>query len=133
MVGGMGILLITAVVEDSSELPLGQVYVRSVAGDAPLKLVAAALSVVPDEAPIRSVGRFRLDSYYLMPVVMIDRPGSLMIDFARNRTGFEVVALPLDPPDYAVPAGEASKPDPAAIRDFLTREFPDAPPITGKE
>ena len=74
----------------------------------------------------------RLDAY-MTRLSAFGMSGSLLVDFARNRTGFEVSALPLSPPNYSVPAGEPGKPDPDTVREFLKREFPDAPPITGNE
>src|SRR5256886_9523486 len=60
---GYAVLVVTAVVQDSTELPLPRVYVRSVSGDRDLPLVARVASWLPatDTVVRPTFGRFRLE------------------------------------------------------------------------
>lgn len=131
-VGRNGILQVTVVVADRTELPLRSTHVRNDTGDVPLVLLGVEDSVVPDASPIRSVGAFREDCYYLLPIALARQSGSILIDFAQHRSGFQLSALPLEPPSYPDPAPNARPPQQQALRDFLKREFLAAPTATGE-
>jgi hypothetical protein len=129
-VGRNGILQVTVVVADRAELPVRSAYIRTDAGDTQLVRLAVQDSLEPEGAPIRVVGAFREDSYYLLPMALARQPGSVLIDFAQHRSGFHLIVLPLNPPSE--PAGSTPQAlDRAAVRAFLKREFPVAPAPSG--
>src|SRR6266487_1956348 len=90
---GYAVLVVTAVVQDSTELPLPHVYVRSVNGDRELPLVARVASWLPASDTIvrPTFGRFRLDASYLLPVAARASQGDLLVDFATHRQGFRLI------------------------------------------
>src|SRR6266702_4239527 len=90
---GYAVLVVTAVVQDSTELPLPQVYVRSVNGDRELPLVARIASWLPASDTIvrPTFGRFRLDACYLLPIAARASQGDLLVDFATHRQGFRLI------------------------------------------
>lgn len=130
-VGRNGILQVTVVVADRTELPVRSAYLRTDADDTPLVLLGLQDSVEPGDAPIRIVGVYREDSYYLLPIALAREPGSILIDFAQHRSGFHLVVLPLHPPSESAAGSSPPPPDREAVRNFLRREFPVAPAPTG--
>ena len=130
-VGRNGILQVTVVVADRAELPVRSVYLHTHAGDAILKALAAVNSIAPVGSPIRGVGLFRQDSYYLLPITLARQPGAILVDFAQHRAGFQLDSLPLGPPAYADDASDPRPIDRRAVNDFLTREFLEAPDLAG--
>ncbi len=130
-VGRNGILQVTVVAADRTELPVRSAYVRTDAGDTRLVLLGVQESIEPADAPIRIVGAYREDSYFLLPMAAARQPGSILIDFAQHRSGFTVVVLPLHPPSGPADGSGPPPPDREAVRNFLRREFPVAPAPTG--
>jgi len=94
-------LVVTAVVQDSTELPLPHVYVRSVNGDRELPLVARVASWLPASDTIvrPTFGRFRLDASYLLPIAARASQGDLLVDFATHRQGFRLIHFAGDVPE----------------------------------
>jgi hypothetical protein len=131
-VGRNGILQVTVVVADRSELPLRSAYVHTDAGDTPLLLIGVRGSAVPEASPIHGVGAFREDCYYLLPVALVRQPGFILVDFAQHRSGFKLSVLPLEPPGYPGAASAARPPEQRAVRAFLKREFVEAPETGGQ-
>ncbi len=130
-VGRNGILQVTVVVADRGELPVRTTYVHNESGNVPLVLLGVHDAVVPRRASVRSVGAFREDRYYLLPIALARQSGSILLDFAQHRNGFKLGDLPLEPPSYPNPASDAHPPEQQAIKDFLKREFVEAPAIGG--
>ena len=131
-VGRNGILQVTVVVADRTELPVRAAYIRNDAGDTPLVRLGVQDSIEPNGAPIRVVGPYREDCYYLLPMALAGQPGSILIDFAQHRSGFHLIVLPLHPPDYAIAESKPPPPDRQAVRAFLEREFPAASAPSGR-
>lgn len=125
-VGHVGIVQIAAIVRDPAELPVKAVYVRNEGGDTPLPLLAMTHSAVPADSPSHAIGAYREDSYYVLPTALAATPGEVLIDLARNRSGMQIMILPLNPPAYS--ASTAKEPDVDAVVAFFAREFPDALP-----
>src|SRR6266700_612138 len=67
---GYAILVVTALVQDSTELPLAKVYVSDARGDLGLTLVNSTASrVSPAESDVRATfGQFRWDGIFLFPL-----------------------------------------------------------------
>lgn len=124
------VVLVVAVSRDEKELPLKQVYVRANGRIVPLQKIGSERRAVPDDSAVASVvGRFREDAFYLAPAEVMMRKGDLLIDFAINRSGFRVYELPGTPPDFVRAdrdpnPGRGAKPDAAAVRAMIEREYP---------
>ncbi len=128
---GYAVLVVTAVVQDSTELPLPHVYVRSVNGDRELPLVARVASWLPASDTIvrPTFGRFRLDASYLLPVAARASQGDLLVDFATHRQGFRLIHFAGDVPEpvrrlrfTGTPSGQ---PAPSTVWAVVQREYPD--------
>src|SRR5437016_12659679 len=128
---GYAVLVVTAVVQDSTELPLPHVYVRSVNGDRELPLVARVASWLPvsDTIVRATFGRFRLDASYLLPLAARASQGDLLVDFAIHRQGFRLIHFAGDVPEpvrrlqfTGTPSGQ---PAPSTVWAMVQREYPD--------
>jgi len=127
---GYAVLLITALSQEQTELPLKKVYVRADGKEIELKQISAVLSKqsnASDQAA-KTFGAYRVDALYLLPVHLHSKNGDLVIDFAKNRDGFKLAefspeaasplgSLPNKPPVGAAPAE-------AALMRFIEREYP---------
>src|SRR5436309_5365190 len=128
---GYAVLVVTAVVQDSTELPLPHVYVRSVNGDRELPLVARVASWLPASDTIvrPTFGKFRLDASYLLPIAARASQGDLLVDFATHRQGFRLIHFAGDVPEpvrrlqfTGTPSGQ---PAPSTVWAMVQREYPD--------
>ena len=99
--GGHAVMVVTAVVQDSTELPLARVHVRTTAEDRDLMVLGRIASLVPagQEAVRLTFGRFRLDAVYLLPLAVRVEEGDLLVDFATHRTGFRLAHFTGDVPE----------------------------------
>ena len=128
---GYALLVVTAVVQDSTELPLPRVYVRSTGRDREVPLLARVASWVPaTDTNVRvTFGRFRLDALYLLPIDARTTAGDLLADFASHRQGFRLTHFVGDVPDPVrrlgaiTPAAQA--PLASTVWPMVQREFPD--------
>src|SRR6266516_2674306 len=114
---GYAVLVVTAVVQDSTELPL--------------PLVARVASWLPASDTIvrPTFGRFRLDASYLLPVAARASQGDLLVDFATHRQGFRLIHFAGDVPEpvrrlrfTGTPSGQ---PAPSTVWAVVQREYPD--------
>src|SRR6266568_6784348 len=80
---GYAILVVTALVQDSTELPLAKVYVSNARGDLGLTLVNSTASrVSPTESDVRATfGQFRWDGIFLFPLSSRTEVADLLADF----------------------------------------------------
>lgn len=127
---GYGLLVVTAVSQDSSELPLRRVYVQGEHGPEILQRLFSISSAVepPDGAIAQVFGPFRADAMYLFPVHCKFKIGKLLTDFAQNRRGFQLATFPerIPPALKALPTDKpTSIPPLEEIRQFAHREYPD--------
>src|SRR5207302_10453945 len=131
---GYAVLVVTAVVQDSTELPLRHIYVRSVSGDHELPLVARVASWLPatDTIVRPTFGRFRLDASYLLPLAARTSQGDLLVDFATHRQGFRLIHFAGDVPEpvrHLRFTGTATEqPAASTVWGMLQREYPDLAP-----
>jgi hypothetical protein len=127
-VGRQALILIVAVSKQADELPLRRVYVRAGGRDVECRKLGSRRTELPSGSLARAVvGRFREDAFYLAPVGALQSENLLMCDFAKNRTGFVINRAAFDPPDFVRAerqADAAAKPDDAAVRALVEREFP---------
>src|SRR6266702_2117598 len=128
---GYAVLVVTAVVQDSTELPLPHVYVRSVSGDHELPLVARIASWLPASDTIvrPTFGRFRLDACYLLPIAARASQGDLLVDFATHRQGFRLIHFAGDVPEpvrrLRFTGTSAEQPAASTVWAMVQREYPD--------
>lgn len=127
---GFGLLVVTAVSQDSSELPLRRVYVQGEHGPEVLqRLFSISSAVEPPDGDVAQVfGPFRADAMYLFPVHWKFKDSKLLTDFAQNRRGFQLASFPerIPPALKALPKEKpTSIPPLEEIRQFALREYPD--------
>lgn len=84
---GYALIVVTALSQDSTELPLSRVYLNTSDGPVNLTRLFAVRTLVGEETQERrTFGPFRVDALYLCPV--ISGPIDLLADFADHRRGF---------------------------------------------
>lgn len=131
---GFGVVVITAVAQDSAELPLRRVYLRSAGRDIELQSIATLRSSLDSSqsAVIATFGVHRFDALFLVPLAPLQSDGAeLLIDFAIRRNGFrigviEAGGLPSGLGSYRAPS-KTTAPSTTALRSLIAREFPGLP------
>ena len=126
--GGNAVLLVTAVVHDSTELPLARVYVLTADGLEALASVASLASYVRDTLVSGTFGRFRLDALYLLPLRLRVPGNALQADFAGHRPDYLLTTFAGQPPANLGQIGtrsQSASPAPDALWAFVRREYPD--------
>ena len=122
---GWGLLLVTALSQDGSELPLAGVHLQTATLGQELRLAHSRRPpAYPDDSEIAKVlGRHRYDGVYLFPVHAAFSQGTIAIDFARNREGFVAARFPEVTQGLTLPYPVAEptdhQPDPEALRRLL--------------
>lgn len=129
-VAGYAVVLVTSISQDKTELPLRRVYVIADGRSLDLECLVAVESTIPkkDKKIARTFGQNRSDGLYLMPICVSTKNGVLLVDFAKNRSGFKIYEFQgSGPRDLGAweewPAPE-SRPSAQALEDFIRREFP---------
>jgi hypothetical protein len=135
---GFGVVVVTAVAQDSAELPLRRVYLRSadrVIALQPLVILRSAVDSAQIEVRA-TFGTSRYDALFLVPLAPLQSDGAeIFIDFAIRRNGFRIGAiaaegLPSGLRGYRAPT-KAAVPPRDAIRALIAREFPGLPDALG--
>lgn len=123
--GGNGVILVSVVVHDPKELPLKRVVLRSGVRDLELQPIAARPSTVPAKSPLaKTIGVNRIDAFYLLPGKLPGRTANLWVFFSVPGQSVDAGRLSTaDLPDdfRALPS---TKPDEAALKTMLAREYP---------
>ena len=125
--GRHAILFLSAVSQNTDELPLKQVYTRQGGKSLPLKQLSSKRRDVPPASLTHTMfGPYREDSFYLLPVGALMQEWKLLTDFAKNRNEFSISLSQLNPPRFIQTdrTRNAGKVDPAALKTILEREFP---------
>lgn len=129
--GGYGVLLLTALSQDQSELPPKRLYVSWRGEEHVLDQIYSTTSRPPHSSKVAEVlGTNRWDGLYLFPVHLMDDGAVLTIDFATNRKGFvfgRFAAAERGILGYDLVPTNASPNDPAAqeaIMGLVAREYP---------
>jgi hypothetical protein len=126
--GGMALLLVTALSRDPRELPLAQVVLHFGDNATPLPRLIYRVGTLanPDSPAGRTFGIHRYDGLYYIPIVATRSRSGLTIDFAINRQNFR--SLQFDGGGAPLPGGVADTPigtpDPDSVALFGVREFP---------
>jgi hypothetical protein len=127
-VGKTALVLLVAVSRNSDELPLRRVFTTAGKQEVELRRLGSRRSELGPTSLARAVVcRYREDAFWLAPVGPLLAESMLLCDFARNRSGFVINRAPFDPPDFvrADRAREtADKPQDAAVKAFVEREYP---------
>jgi TPR repeat protein len=93
--GKRAVLLIAAVTHDPAELPLSRVYLRKDGKSVELQKIGSFLCRTAAGSPVeRVLGPYRENAFYLLPISAYFQKADLLIDFARNRTGFKLIEFP---------------------------------------
>jgi len=93
--GKHAILLVAAVTHDPAELPIARVYLERPEGVIELQKVGSSLCrTSPGSAVERVLGPYRENALYLLPISSYFEKAKLLIDFARNRSGFQLIQFP---------------------------------------
>jgi hypothetical protein len=129
--GGWGLVLVTALTRDPSELPIKRVVVRSSAGEMELQAATTRLQLNAELPPdVKSAfGAHRFDGLYYIPVAATRVECKVVIDFAANRTNFQTLQFPPPPDQDALPRDvevivEVGAPNPEAAQRLFREEFP---------
>ena len=123
---GNAVLLIGALAQDASELPLARLYLVAADGTkVELRRIGSARRQVPPDSKSAAVfGPNLSEEFYLLPVSALESGTQLQCDFARNRLGF-VIARGLTAPERFTGMQAAGAPPPlSAVRALLGRQYP---------
>jgi len=123
------VLVVTAVAQDSTELPPASVYLRAGPGDTKLPRAAGVQSRVISPDVKGTFGAFRVDVLYLLPVKQMLGEGDVLVDFAAHRQGFRLAHLSGQVPKPLAACPETRTPvqPPAGsvLWGLVRREYPD--------
>jgi hypothetical protein len=93
--GKQAILLVATVTHDPAELPLQRVYLQKDGTVIELQKIGSFLCrTTPGSAVERVLGPYRENAFYLLPISAYFQKADLLIDFARNRSGFKLIEFP---------------------------------------
>lgn len=134
------VFLLSVWTKKPEELPVKRFYVRAGGQDTTLSRIAGTRSEADGKSVAAQVcGPHREDAIYLVPTGAMLREGVMMVDFAANRTGYNLLKLPsrvaLDHADKNAmfkssdPSPDA-RPDLKALRAFVERKLPGYPSPT---
>jgi len=126
---GHAVLVVTAVVQDSTELPPARIYFGSGSGGTDLLRIGGVQSRVASADVRATFGQFRVDALYLLP----SRPNvgarDILMDFAAHRQGFRLAQLSGQVPKPLAACVEADTrsqlPSDSALWALVRREYPD--------
>jgi len=93
--GKHAILFLAAVTHDPAELPIARVYLEKEQGVIELQKIGSLLCRTPRGSAVeRILGQYRENAFYLLPISAYFQKAKLVIDFARNRSGFQLIQFP---------------------------------------
>src|SRR5262249_52414237 len=130
------VFLLSVWTKKPEELPVKRFYVRAGGQDTTLSRIGGTRSDMDGKSVAAQVcGPHREDAFYLVPTGAMLRDGVMMVDFAANRTGYNLLKLPSRVAlDYAEKNGVKSsdpapdtRPDLKALRAFVERKLPGYP------
>ena len=124
--GGNTVIVLGALSQNASELPLARVYLERPGGSpVPLRRLGRVKRTLGASSQAAKVfGPNLTEEFYLVPVHALGRNVMLRCDFAKNRMGF-VLSHSLSAPN-TLPAGQspAVRPAQGAVQAMVAREFP---------
>ena len=126
---GHAVMIVTAVAQDSTELPPARTYFQTTAPGTELPRMAGVESHVGSAAVRGVFGPFRADAVYLLPITPSLGEGDLLLDFAAHRTGFRLARLSGQIPKSLATCGAAGTPGlpppDSVLWALVRREYPD--------
>lgn len=124
--GGNAVVLVTVVTHQEAELPLQRVYLDWRGESIELALLAKALSRVTEPEVSETLGAYRMDALYLVPLFKGFDEAKLMTDFAANRTDFQLGSISgsLIPAEDRMRVELSKAPNMDALQRFIQREYP---------
>ncbi len=126
--GRHAVVVVVAVSQQAEELPLRRVFTAVGERKIALQKIWSARRETAEGSVTRTVfGPYREDAIYLVPSGSFMREYFLACDFAKNRDNFLINQNELEPPPFILDdrdRNNASKPAPAALTQFIVREFP---------
>lgn len=130
---GYAVMVVTALVQDSTELPLTELYLRTASGDRIVDPYSSIASMAADTTIRGTFGRYRLDALYLIPLSSRLTAGELLADFAMHRKGFRLGQFDGQVPEQFQHLGTIRPPmhlpSDAAVEVIVRREYPDLAPL----
>ncbi|MFI4967381.1 MAG: hypothetical protein ACHQAU_01540 [Gammaproteobacteria bacterium] len=128
---GFGVIWIAVSSQQKDELPLKRVYAVVDGKQVDLQLATGAFA--KDNGSVltqKTLGPYRWDGLYYYPAYLSAEAQQLVIDFAKDRSGFVMLDMQKDPeqlPDYLkapITHPKGSKPPAGAAFTLVTREYP---------
>lgn len=128
------VMLLTVITQDIRELPIDRVYIRAGAADLVLRKVQSMRGeLAVGTLAAKMYGRYREDSFYLVPGGRLMGEGAILADLTSRRSNMSITPLPTGigrahaedfPPGDPAPR---AKPDAAAFKAFMEANFPGYP------
>lgn len=128
---GFGVIWIAVASQRKDELPLKRVYAVVNGKQVDLQLAVGAFAKDGGSPLVqKTLGPYRWDGLYYYPAYLSAEAQQLVIDFAKNRSGFVMLDMQKDPqtlPDYLkapITHPAKGKPPAGAATALVTREYP---------
>jgi hypothetical protein len=127
---GYAVLLVSALSQESNELPIKRAYVSVSGKDIELKKLKEIKIRNTELASqtVKTFGQYRVDALYLLPVHLRLGKGQLLIDFTKNRVGLKLAEFDGSVPDDLKRLPEMKPDDKKSFEDalkrFMKREYP---------
>ena len=125
-----GIIWITAHSQESTELPLQNMWIKTINRNVIEIPPHSSFSSTEKDATVALVlGQHRMDYVYLVPLYEEALGGELFVDYSANRKYFSIAKLPLKFPHELGPLKsfkqyDGKRPEEHLIYTMLNREFP---------
>src|SRR5262249_27478867 len=123
---GNAVLLIGALAQDGSELPLARLYLTAADGmQVELRRIGLAGRQLPPDSKSAAVfGPNLSEEFYLLPVAALQDGTQLQGDFAAIRQGFVITRGLTAPPPFSATQASDAPPSAAAVRALVDRVYP---------
>jgi hypothetical protein len=130
IMNGFGIIWITAHSQESTELPLQNMWIKTINRNVIEIPPHSSFSSTEKDATVALVlGQHRMDYVYLVPLYEEALGGELFVDYSANRKYFSIAKLPLKFPDElgwlkSFKQYDGKRPEEHLVYTMLNREFP---------
>lgn len=123
---GNAVLLIGALAQDGSELPLSRLYLTTADGmQVNLRRIGSAGRQLPQDSKSAAVfGPNLSEEFYLLPAAALEGGTQLQADFAKNREGFVITRGLTAPPTFSAVQASDAPPSAEAVRALVDRIYP---------
>jgi len=128
---GFGVMLVSVFSQDRDEIPPKRIFARVGNSEITLHLFASVFVKDSGSDMIKKVlGRNRWDGLYYYPVYLTLQAQEIVLDFAKNRTGFVMVRFSdqdrkaLDSLKIPIPPPKGDKPPTEALIKLVVRAYP---------